>query len=194
MVVRTDSRRAGDQAAQTCRRGEGVKWIKVKPSKTELPSQANLPNWAKVVLDCSFTDWSHVSLSLLFMSEKWICVFISWLFREWMCVFITCVSMFREWMCVFMKCVSREWVNDFNYISLENECGYSLHVSLVSACVYASHVYPENKCVYMTCGSREGMRVWRMNVGIYYMCLWRTNRVFITCVSTEWTCVPFTCI
>jgi len=52
MVVRTDSRRAGDQAVQTCQRGEGAKWI----SKAELPSQANLPNLAKVGLDCSFTD------------------------------------------------------------------------------------------------------------------------------------------
>jgi len=56
MVVRTDSRRAGDQAVQTCQRGEGAKWIKAKPSKAELPKQENLPNWAKVVLDCSFTD------------------------------------------------------------------------------------------------------------------------------------------
>jgi len=58
MVVRTDSRRAGDQAVQTCQRSEGAKWIKVlvKPSKAELPSQANLLNWAKVGLDCSFTD------------------------------------------------------------------------------------------------------------------------------------------
>jgi len=58
MVVRstrTDSRRAGDQAEQTCQRGEGAEWIKVEPSKAELPSQANLPNWAKVVLDCNFT-------------------------------------------------------------------------------------------------------------------------------------------
>jgi len=56
MVVRTDSRRAEDQAVQTCQRGEGGKWIKVKPSKAELPSQANLLKWAKVGLDCSFTD------------------------------------------------------------------------------------------------------------------------------------------
>jgi hypothetical protein len=56
MVVRTDSHRAGDQAVQTCQRDEGAKWIKVKPSKAELPSQANLLNWAKVGLDCSFTD------------------------------------------------------------------------------------------------------------------------------------------
>jgi len=46
MVMRTDSRRAGDQAVQTCQRGEGAKWIKVKPKKAALPSQANLPNWA----------------------------------------------------------------------------------------------------------------------------------------------------
>jgi len=72
MVVRTDNRRAGDQAVRTCpgQRGEGAKWIKVKPSKAELPSQANLLNWAKVGLDCSFTDRSHVSLSLLIMAEK----------------------------------------------------------------------------------------------------------------------------
>jgi len=56
MVVRTDSRRAGDQAVQTCQRGEVAKWIKVKPSKAELPSQANLPNRAKAGLECSFTD------------------------------------------------------------------------------------------------------------------------------------------
>jgi len=56
MVVRTDSRRAGDQAVQTCQQGEGAKWIKEKPSKAELPSQANLLQWAKVGLDCSFTD------------------------------------------------------------------------------------------------------------------------------------------
>ena len=59
MVVRstrTDSRRAGYQEEQTCQRSEleGAKWIKVEPSKAELPSQANLPNWAQVVLDCSF--------------------------------------------------------------------------------------------------------------------------------------------
>jgi len=55
MVVRTDIRQAEDQAEQTCQRSEGAEWIKVEPSKAELPSQANLPNWAKVVLDCSFT-------------------------------------------------------------------------------------------------------------------------------------------
>jgi len=70
MVVRTDSHRAEDQAVQTCQWGEGAKWIKVKPIKAELPSQANLLNWAKAGLDCSFTDSSHLSLSLLFMSEK----------------------------------------------------------------------------------------------------------------------------
>jgi len=56
MVVRTDSRWAGDQAVQTCQRGEGAKWIKVKPSKADLPSQANLLNWAKVGVDCNFND------------------------------------------------------------------------------------------------------------------------------------------
>jgi len=71
MVVRTDSRRAGDQAVQTWQRGEGAKWIKVEPNKAELPNQANLQNWAKVVLGCIFTDSSHISLSLLFMSEKY---------------------------------------------------------------------------------------------------------------------------
>jgi len=56
MVVRTDNRRAGDQAVQTCQRGEGAKWIKLIPSKAELPSQVNLLNWAKIGLDCCFTD------------------------------------------------------------------------------------------------------------------------------------------
>jgi len=56
MVVRTDSRREGDQAVQTSQWGEGAKWIRANPSKAELPSQANLLNWAKVGLDCSFTD------------------------------------------------------------------------------------------------------------------------------------------
>jgi len=56
MVVLTDSHRTGDQAQQTCQRNEGAKWIKVEPSKAELPSQANLPNWEKSVLDCGFTD------------------------------------------------------------------------------------------------------------------------------------------
>jgi len=58
MIVRSDtsSHWAGDQAVQTCQRGEGAKWIKVKPSKAELPNQTKLPNWAKVGLDCSFID------------------------------------------------------------------------------------------------------------------------------------------
>jgi len=56
MVVRSDSRRAGDRAVQTCQRGEGAKLIKEKPSKAEQLSQANLLNWAKVDLNCSFTD------------------------------------------------------------------------------------------------------------------------------------------
>ena len=42
MVVRTDSRRAGDQAVQTCQRGEGAEWIKVKPSKAELHQEITL--------------------------------------------------------------------------------------------------------------------------------------------------------
>jgi len=58
MVVRsttTESRQAGDQAEQTYQRSEGAEWINAEPNKAELLMQANLPNWAQVVLYCGFT-------------------------------------------------------------------------------------------------------------------------------------------